>query len=141
MKKLTILAVMLAMAAAAAIPALAQDKEQDAGNAGKNTGGSVVANTTPSSGGSEYDNVSYNADPAPADGSSEAPAAASTRTSTEGSSSEISVPAPSAGSEGGGCSDADEISLRSAPADNGGDDSGSVTAASVPGCSYVVIEE
>ena len=74
MKKLMILAVMLAMAAAAAIPALAQDREQDASNARGNSGGSVVANTTPSSGGSEDDNLSYNADPAPADGSSETPA-------------------------------------------------------------------
>ena len=139
MKKLMILAVMLAMVAAAAIPALAQDKEQGAGNAGENSGGSVVANTTPSSGGSEYDNVSYNADLA--DGSSETWVAAPAGASTSDSGSEISVPAPTNGSEGGGCSDADKLSLRSVPEDNGGDDIGSVTAASAPGCSYVVIEE
>ena len=120
MKKLMI----LAMAAAAAIPALAQDNERDAGNAGENSVGSVVANTAPGSGGSEDDNISYNANPAPADGSSE-----------------ISVPAPNGASDNGGCSNADKISLRSAPADNGGDDSGSVTAAPAPGCSEVPIEE
>jgi hypothetical protein len=124
MKKLMVLAAMLAMVAAAAIPALAQDNGQDAGNAGENSGGSVVANTTPSTGGSADDNLSYNANPAPADGSSE-----------------TSVPTPTKGFESGGCSDADKISLRSAPEDNGGDDSGSVTAAPTPGCSYVVIEE
>ena len=124
MKKLMILAVMLAMAATVAIPALAQDEERGAGNAGGNSGGSVVANPTPSGGGSEYENVSYNANPAPADGGTE-----------------ISVPAPNGGSDNGDCSNADKISLRSAPVDNGGDDSGSVTAASAPGCSEVVIEE
>ena len=134
------LAVVLAMGAAA-IPALAQDKEKDAGDAGENSGGSVVANTTPSSGGSEDDNLSYNADPAPADGSSETWVAAPAGVSTSDSGSEISVPATPKGSDSGGCSDADKISLRSVPEDNGGDDIGSVTAASAPGCSYVVIEE
>ncbi len=130
MKRLMILAVMLAVAAAAAIPALAQENEREAGNAGGDSGGSVVATTTPSSGGSEDDNLSYNADPAPADGSSEIPVAGPADATTSGS-----------GSQSGGCSDADKISLRSVPADNGGDDSGSVTAAPVPGCSYDVIEE
>ena len=139
MKKLMILAVMLAMVAAAAIPALAQDKERDSGNSGEDSGGSVVANPTPSSGGSEYDDVSYNADPA--DGSFEVSVPAPAGAKASGSSSEISVPAPTGGSESGGCSDADKISLRSAPENNGGDDSGSVIAASAPGCSYVVIEE
>ena len=139
MKRLMILAVMLALVAAAAIPALAQDREQDTGNARENPGDSVVANTTPSSGGSEDDEVSYNADPAPADGSSETPVAAPADASASGSSSEISVPAPAGGSDSGGCSDADKISLAPAPED--GDDGGSVTAASVPGCSYVVIEK
>lgn len=141
MKKLMILAVMLATVTAAAIPALAQDNKQDAGEAGEDSGGSVVANTTPRSGGSEEDEISYNADPAPADGSSETSVAAPAGSSTSDSSSETSVPAPTKGSDNGGCSDADKISLRSAPADNSGDDSGSVTAASAPGCSYVVIEE
>jgi hypothetical protein len=138
-KRLMILAVVLAMAAAAAIPALAQDKERDSSNSGEDSGGSVVANPTPSTGGSEYDNVSYNANPA--DGSFEVSAAAPVGAKTSGSGSEVSVPAPTGGSDRGGCSDADKISLRSAPADNGGDDSGSVIAASTPGCSYVVIEE
>ena len=141
MKKLMILAVMLAMGVVAAIPALAQDRQQDAGNAGWDYGGSVVARTTPSDGGSEDDKVAYNANPAPADGSSEIIVAGPVGDSTSGSSSEIPVPAPSEDSDSGGCSDADKISLRSAPADNGGGDSGSVTAASAPGCSYVVIEE
>lgn len=47
-------------------------------------------------------------------------------------------PAPD---DSGGCSNADEISLRSAPEDDGGDDSGSVIAASTPGCSYILVEE
>ena len=124
MKKLMILAVILAMAAAAAIPALAQDNERDAGNAGDDSGGSVVANTAPGSGGSEDDNLSYNANPAPADGSSE-----------------ISVPAPNGDSDSGGCSEADKISLSTAPTDNSGGNSRSVSAAPDPCCSYVVIEE
>ncbi len=134
MKKLMILAVMLAIVAAAAIPALAQDKERDAGNADGNSGGSVVANTEPADS-SDDGNVAYNADPSPADGSSEISVDAPAGASTSDHSSEIAVPAPSGGSESGGCSDADKVSLRSAPADNGGDDSGSVTAASAPGCS------
>ncbi len=135
MKKLMMLAVALAMVTAAAIPALAQDNERDAGDAGGDSGGSVVANTTPSSGGSEDDNVPYNADPAPADGSSETPVAAP----KSGSGSEILVPAPDKDADSG-CSDADKISLRSVPADDGGDDSGSVTAASAPGCSEIPVE-
>ncbi len=87
----------------------------------------------------EDDNVSYN--PNPANGSSGTRVAAPADASTSGSSSEISVPAPTKGSDSGSCSDADKISLRSSPADKGGDNSGSVTAASAPGCSYVVIEE
>ena len=138
MKKLMILAVMLAMVAAAAIPALAQDKERDSGNSGEDSGGSVVANPTPSTGGSEYYNVSYNANPA--DGSFEVSVPAPAGAKTSGSGSEISVPAPSGGTESGGCSDADKISLRSVPADNGGDDRGSMTAASAPGCSEIPVE-
>ena len=141
MKKLMMLAVMLAMVDAAAIPALAQDGERYAGDASGDSSGSVVANTTPSSGGSKDDNLAYNADPAPADGSSTITVAAPAGAATSGSGSAISVPAPTGGSESGGCSDADRISLRSAPQHNGGDDSGSVSAASTPGCSYVVVEE
>ena len=111
------------------------------GNAGRNSGGSVVANTTPCTGGPGDDNLSYNADPAPADDSSEIPVATPAGASTSGSSSEISVPALTKGSKSGDCSDVDKISLASAPEDNGGDDSGSVIAASAPGCSEVVIEE
>jgi hypothetical protein len=140
-KKLMILAVMLAMGGVAAIPALAQDTQQDAGNASGDSGGTVVAGATPSDGGSEDNNLSYNANPAPADGSSEIIVAGPAGDSTSGSSSEIPAPAPTGGSDSSGCSNADKIALRSAPADNGGDDSGSVTAASAPGCSYVVIEE
>ena len=141
MKKLMMLAVVLAMVTAAAIPALAQDNERDAGDAGENSGGSVVARTTPS-GGSEGGKVAYNADPAPTDGSSEILVAGPADASASGSSSEIPVPAPADGSGSAGCSDADKISLRPVPADGAGDDSGgSVTAASVPGCSYVVIEK
>ena len=139
MKRLMILAVMLALAAAAAIPALAQDKEWDAGDAGGDSCGSVVANTTPSSGGSEDDNVSYNADPAPAGGSSQTLVAIPADAPKSGSGSEILVPAPDEDADSGGCSDADKISLAPAPKD--GADGGSVTAASVPGCSYVVIEK
>ena len=139
MKRLMILAVMLALVAAAAIPALAQDREQDTGNARENPGDSVVANTTPSSGGSEDDNVSYNADPAPAGGSSQTLVAIPADAPKSGSGSEILVPAPDEDADSGGCSDADKISLAPAPED--GADSGSVTAASVPGCSYVVIEK
>lgn len=141
MKRLMILAVMLALVAAAAIPALAQDREQDTGNARENPGGSIVANTNPGDGGFEDGDVSYNADPAPADGDSETPVAAPADAPKPGSGSEILVPAPDEDADSGGCSDADKISLRSVPADDGGDDGGSVTAASVPGCSYVVIEK
>lgn len=137
MKKLMILAVMLAMVAAAAIPALAQDKERDSGNGGEDSGGTIVANPTPSRGGSEYDNVSYNANPAGGAFEVSDPAPAGAKTS--GSGSENSAPAPSGDSDSGGCSDADKISLRSVPADNG-DDSGSVTAAPSPGCSEIPVE-
>ena len=139
MKKLMIPAVVLAMVTAAAIPALAQDNEWEAGDAGGDSGGSVVARTTPS-GGSEDGNVAYNADPAPADGSSEILVAGPADASASASSSEIPAPAPAGGSESAGCSDADKISLRSVPADDGGDDSGSVTAASAPGCSEIPVE-
>jgi hypothetical protein len=141
MKRLMILAVMLALAAAAAIPALAQDREQDTGNAREDSGGSVVANTDPGGVGSEDDNISYNADPAPADGDSETPVAAPADAPKSGSGSEILVPAPDGDADSGGCSDADKISLAPAPKDGADDDGGSVTAASVPGCSYVVIEK
>jgi hypothetical protein len=139
MKRLMILAVMLALVAAAAIPALAQDREQDTGNARENPGGSVVANTNPADGGSGDGDVSYNADPAPADGDSETPVAAPADAPKSGSGSEIVVPAPEEDADSGGCSDAGKISP--APAAKDGDDGGSVTAASVPGCSYVVIEK
>lgn len=119
MKKLMILAVMLAMVAAAAIPAVAQDKERDSGNGGEDSRGTIVANPNPRGDAPEGD-VSFNAAPA-GDG--------------------FEVAAPNGSSESGGCSDADKISLRSIPADDGGDESGSVTAAPSPGCSYVVIEK
>ena len=140
MKRLMILAVMLAMVAAAAIPALAQDREQEAGSSREDPGGSVVATTNPADGGSGDGDVSYNADPAPADGDSETPVAAPADAPKSGSGSEIVVPAPEEDADSGGCSDAGKISP--APAAKDGDDGGgSVTAASVPGCSYVVIEK
>ncbi len=123
MKKLLLLAAMLAVVAIVAVPALAQDKEQGAEHDGAGSGGSVVAAPVPRDGGSDAGDVSFNA--APADGSSE-----------------ISVSGPAGDSEAGDCFDADAISLADASnGNNGGDDGGSVIAASAPGCSYVVIEE
>jgi hypothetical protein len=137
MKKLMILAAMLAMVAAAAFPALAQNEERDSGN----SGGQVEANTTPSSGASEDGNLSYSTDPAPADGSSETSVVAPSNASTSGSSSELPASAPSGDSDSGGCFNADDVSLHSVPADNRGGDSAALTAASAPGCSFVLVEE
>ena len=141
MKKWMILAAMLAIVAAAALPALAQDGERDSGSSGGDSGGHVVANTTPSSGASEDGDLSYSTDPAPADGSSEASVAAPSGASTSGRSSELPAPAPSRDADSGGCSNTDDVSLGSVPAGNGGGDSASVTAASAPSCSFVVVEE
>ena len=110
-----LLAVVLAAVAIVAVPALAQGKDQDADRDDAGPGDPAVI-AAPRDGDSDDGDVSFHANPA--DRVSE-------------------IPAPAEGS-GGDCSDADKISLRSTSAD---DDSDSVTAASSPGCSYIVVEE
>ena len=116
MKKMLLLAAVLAAVAIVAVPALAQGKDQDADHDDAGPGDPTVI-AAPRDGGSDEGDVSFNANPADR-------------------VSEIPAPAPAEGS--GDCSAKDKISLRSTPAD---DDSDSVTAASSPGCSYIVVEE
>ena len=119
MKKLLLLGVVLAVVAIVAVPALAEGQDQGAEDDGANHGGTVVAAPVPRDGGSDAGEVSFNA--APADGGSE-----------------TIVPGPAEGSKAGDCFDADAISPADAPKWNNG---GTVTAASAPGCSYVVIAQ
>ncbi len=138
MKKLLLLAVMLAVVVlVAAIPALAQNIQPAAG---------VESDTGTDPAHEEElicllpEGCDTYADVEPVPGIEPAPGDVEPAPGNNGVESALGDVEPAPGDRGG-CSDADELSLRLVPEDNGRDDSGSVIAAATPGCSYILVEE
>jgi hypothetical protein len=117
LKKLMLLAAMLAMVLAAAVPALAQYGDQDASGS-KDTGVSQATS--------------------PVDSESKGDATMATVPAAADGSPEIAVPAP-AGGDAGCSEDGGSVIAARDPKAGGSEDAGSVTLASTPGCSEITV--